>query len=199
MKEVKNSGTNMHDAYFKEVFSDKENVCDLLQSALPELSKNLDFESLKIQNTSYIDKELNSEFTDLVYGTKFGEEQIEIALIFEHKSSEDKYVELQLMSYIQSAWTENIKQKSEVVAVIPIIFHHGTKKLNLSLFEKLKKLPPELRKYQPLFEVETIDTTSLTSEEIVSIFRTAQLKLVMVVMKHIQTSPVKVLEELKRF
>ena len=39
MKEVKNSGTNMHDAYFKEVFSDKENVSDLLQSALPELSK----------------------------------------------------------------------------------------------------------------------------------------------------------------
>ena len=58
MKEVKNSATNMHDAYFKEVFSDKENVSDLLQSALPELSKNLDFESLKLQNTSYIDKEL---------------------------------------------------------------------------------------------------------------------------------------------
>ena len=190
---------NMHDAYFKEVFSNIENTTDLLQSALPELSKNIDFESLELQSTSYIDKDLKSEFSDLVYNCNFENEKIEVTLIFEHKSSPDIYVELQLLSYIQSTWNLNLKQNKKVLPVISIIFHHGSKKLNLTIFDRLKQLPESIRKYQPLFMVETIDTATLTSEDIMSIFKTAKLKFVMVVMKHIQSSPEKVLDELKRF
>ena len=55
-----------------------------------------------------------------------------------------------------------------------------------------------LKKYLPIFECELIDTTSLSNDDIQSIFNTASLKFSMVVFKYIQTSPERVFEELHK-
>ena len=50
---------NPHDAFFKEIFSQKKYVENFIQVALPENIKNkLDFKTLKLDNNSYIDEEL---------------------------------------------------------------------------------------------------------------------------------------------
>jgi len=59
MQEKEITYTNPHDRYFKAVFSDKHNVEGLLQGALPEIYKNIDLQTLQIDNNSYIKKELN--------------------------------------------------------------------------------------------------------------------------------------------
>ena len=64
MNKTKRVSKNHHDAYFKQVFSKAENMSDLLQGALPKLSKELSLDKLKLDNTSYINKELTNEYSD---------------------------------------------------------------------------------------------------------------------------------------
>ena len=146
MKIKQKASKNHHDSYFKQIFSKKNQVIDLLQGTLPDLSKNIKFDSLKIDNNSYINKELDTEYTDLVYNCFYGNEKIKIALIFEHKSKKETFIELQLLHYILSIWLYNIKQKEELMPVIPIIFHHGKDKPVLNAFDKLEELPKEGKK-----------------------------------------------------
>jgi len=104
-KEIKYN--NPHDRFFKSVFSDKHNVQGLLEGALPLIYKNINLKSLKIDNNSYIKKELQTEFSDLVYKCNYGKRKIKIALLFEHKSSEETHVQLQLLHYVLSVWEHN--------------------------------------------------------------------------------------------
>ncbi len=100
MNKNKGLSKNHHDAYFKQVFSKTENITDLPQGTLPKLSEKLALDTLKLDNNSYINKELTSEYSDLVYNCNYGNENIKIALLFEHKSKQEANIEMQLGSYI---------------------------------------------------------------------------------------------------
>ena len=83
----------------------------------------------------------------------------------------ETFIELQLLHYIISVWLYNIKQKEELVPVIPIVFHHGKDKPVLNAFDRFNKLPDELKKYLPTFECELIDTTNLSNDDIKRVVR----------------------------
>ena len=60
--------TNHHDTFFKQVFSDKANTIDFSKHALREaLAANLDYESFRLENVSYVDEHLAEYFSDVVY------------------------------------------------------------------------------------------------------------------------------------
>ena len=62
---------NVHDKFFKELFSKEENVKDFLKGALPAgIVREINFDKIKLKNTEYIDKEYKSDFSDLVVKTK---------------------------------------------------------------------------------------------------------------------------------
>lgn len=79
---------NPHDKFFKEIFSKKEEVQDLIINTLPKyLTNKIDFSSLQLDNTSYVDEELKTSFSDLVYNCIYkGKTTIKISLLLEHKS-----------------------------------------------------------------------------------------------------------------
>ena len=189
---------NHHDAYFRQVFSKKEHFIDLLEGILPKLTKNISTESLEIDNTTYLDKKLDREYSDLVYNCLYGKEKLKIALLFEHKSRPEKYIELQLLRYILSVWLNNIKQDQELLPVIPIVFHQSEQKPILNAFDKLKDLPETLKKYLPVFETELFDTSKLTTDKILGLFHSASIKFSLVVMKYIRQNPEKVFDELRK-
>ena len=55
--------TNHHDTFFKQVFSDKANTIDFSKHALREaLAVNLDYESFRLENVSYVDEHLAEYF-----------------------------------------------------------------------------------------------------------------------------------------
>jgi len=54
-----------HDQFFKEIFSQKAHIADLLQYMLPpDLRDNLDLQSLRLENTLYTDNDLRYHFSD---------------------------------------------------------------------------------------------------------------------------------------
>ena len=59
---------NPHDRFFKELFARQENARDLLQLYLPpDLVALLDLSSLEITRDSFIDPNLQSHFSALLY------------------------------------------------------------------------------------------------------------------------------------
>lgn len=59
---------NPHDNFFKEIFTVLENAIDFLMGILPEdILHELDISSLRLDNNSYVDEELDEFYSDLVY------------------------------------------------------------------------------------------------------------------------------------
>jgi len=58
----------IHDKFFKEVFSRKAEMQDLIVHTFPiELVKNINFETLERAETEYLNTALEKHFSDLVY------------------------------------------------------------------------------------------------------------------------------------
>ncbi len=89
-----------HDKYFKQIFSRKEEMTDLVVNGLPQVAKLIDIASLQLDTTEYVDKTLKKSYSDLVYNCKYKDKNIKIALLFEHKSHPEIHPHLQLLGYM---------------------------------------------------------------------------------------------------
>ena len=179
---------NPHDAIFKENFSKLENAIDLINNVLPkEIKDGIDFKTLVLENDSYTDKKLKKYFSDLVYTCDYKNNQIKIALLFEHKSYFVEYPHFQLLKYKIKIWEQNIKKKEPFKIVIPIIFYHGVKKWNyISFKEYFKEIDENLIKYIPIFEYLLIDLSKYSDDEVKDkMFNTIENKILMNIMKNI--------------
>ena len=97
---------NPHDLFFKETFSNKEVAKAFIADTFPqEITQGLDFRTLKLANTSYIDSNLKEHYADLVYTCKFRKTKLIVSFLLEHKSNKPKYPHLQLMRYLLNGWT----------------------------------------------------------------------------------------------
>jgi predicted transposase/invertase (TIGR01784 family) len=180
--------TNTHDKFFKSLFSDKDSLIEFVSKTIrPAIVKNLDFSTLKIDNTEYIDKRLSSNFSDLVYNCKYKERQnVKITLLFEHKSSVEKFPHFQLLAYMLRIWELQLKQRLELTPVIPIIFYHGIEKWDNKKFEDyFVHLDKELDRFIPRFDYELIDTSTYSNEELKSLFNNTELQVGLLTMKNI--------------
>ncbi len=95
-----NNLVNSHDKFFKVLFSRKEAVSEFIEKFLPtRVATHIDLASLQLDNTEYVDKELRTHFSDLVYNGVYRQSddekseaiEMKIAFLFEHKSSPEKY------------------------------------------------------------------------------------------------------------
>ncbi|MBK8721326.1 MAG: Rpn family recombination-promoting nuclease/putative transposase [Saprospiraceae bacterium] len=151
-----NTLNNPHDKFIKSILSDKSLAIDYLSAFLPkELSDIILYDTLKIEDNSYIDDYLIASFSDLVYSMKIKsfDEPIEIAILFEHKSYVDKNVQFQILYYIASIWIKAINKNETPKLVIPILFYHGKEQWDYkNINEYFGKIPSHIQKYIPNYE-----------------------------------------------
>ena len=89
---------NPHDKFLKETLSRKENAVGFIQNYLPqEIVTMIDLDNIEIEKDSYITKNLQEYFTDLLYKVIIKGEESYIYVLFEHKSYPDKLIWLQLL------------------------------------------------------------------------------------------------------
>jgi len=166
---VNNKVTNTHDKFFKSLFSNKNGIREFVSKIISlDIVEKLDLNTLELDKTEYLDKRLNSSFSDLVYNCKYGEKQnVKISLLFEHKSQPEKFPHFQLLGYMLRIWELQIKQKEELTPVIPIIFYHGKKKWNNKGFEEyFGNIDNKLQSFIPKFDYELIDTSTYSDKEL---------------------------------
>nr|MBS0037515.1 Rpn family recombination-promoting nuclease/putative transposase [Saprospiraceae bacterium] len=102
-----------------------------MEEFLPsDLLNHLVLKSLNVLKESYLDNDLKEYFSDLVIEIPLKDrkkEKVNVALLFEHKSSPDRHVLMQVGFYIFSHWMKLIRQKKKPQLIIPLIYYQGKK------------------------------------------------------------------------
>lgn len=160
---------NPHDRFFRESFGRLDVVRNYLEEYLPsQIVDVLALDTLTRQDGSFIDEEMQAHQTDMLYEVRLTTgERATLYFLFEHKSYPDKLISLQLLRYMVRFWEQQVKDKVELMPIIPLVIYHGEKAWRvprdfLSLFH-----PPEaLQPYLPQFNYLLSDFSHLSNEPI---------------------------------
>ena len=164
--------TNSHDSFFRESFSRKEIAINFLSTYLPELiTQQIDLDTLTISKDSFVDKELRHHFSDLLYTVNYRQKDLHLYLLFEHKSSPDHWIALQLLRYMVRIWEQFRKQQPKVKllpAIIPLVLYHGrsTWQIPKKFSALLTQDDDFLKQYTPDFQYLLYDFSFRSNEQI---------------------------------
>ena len=79
---------NPHDCFFREAFTRKEVARGFFREYLPPtLVRQLNLDSLRITKDSFIEKQLQEHFSDILYTVHYRDRPVYIYLLLEHKES----------------------------------------------------------------------------------------------------------------
>ena len=179
---------NIHDKFFKTIFSFREEAEDFVKHTFPKrLVECLDFSTFKNETETYIDNELGESMSDLMYSCTYnGLVSIKIVLLFEHKSYVEQYPHFQVLRYLLNVWENAAKQKQRPPFVVPILFYHGKQKWKYQKFTSyFEHIDKQLKRFLPNFDFLFININELGDTQIQKIFEMQTLRSALLVMKHI--------------
>lgn len=180
--------SNPHDRFFKEVLSRQEVARDFLLHYVPaNLVGLLDIDSLEIRKDSFVDKDLNEHFSDILYGVNMKQGGTSyVYALFEHKSYPEPLISLHLLRYMIRIWEQALKQgvARPLPPIIPIVVYHGRArwKIGLEFFDLFNDLPEELKSFVPSFQYLLCDLSRYRDEEIKG---TIRLRVAFILLRHI--------------
>lgn len=165
---------NPHDKFFKETFGKVEVAKDFLNNYLPgSIMKIVDMSTLEPQKDSFINKELQEVFSDMLFRVDIDKREGYIYFLFEHKSYISKNISFQLIKYMLEIWESKMNKEriEELPVIIPLVIYHGKNKWNIStnlgqMINGYKELPEDVKKYIPDYEYLLYDISGYTDEEI---------------------------------
>lgn len=113
-----NEPINPHDAFFKQYLSHPQVAADFLRHQLPApVVGLLDLTGLQLAKDSFVDEQLRSHFSDLIYHTTTTTQTpVALALLFEHKSYPDEWVDFQILRYLVNFWQQDLEQIQQEAA-----------------------------------------------------------------------------------
>ena len=125
-----------HDQIFRKAMENPLVAHEFLNAHLPKHIKALiDFPSLTIENTSFIEQNLRDSISDVLFSAKFDNKDGYLYLLIEHQSSADHFMTFRLLRYMLNICdrylTSNPKAKS-LPLIYPLIFFNGTGDYNAS-------------------------------------------------------------------
>lgn len=161
-----------HDNFIKQLLSGKEYAVSFLKDYLPgQLVKIIDFKTLTSQDTSYVSKDLNATFSDLVWSVQTRDKKkLRISLLLEHKSYIDSGTAFQLLEYLASGYRKQMKEDKKVEPIIPILYYHGKKGWKFKTLEDyFREYPQAIQPYLPAFVTEFINLQKVSPEQILAL------------------------------
>ncbi|TDX36007.1 putative transposase/invertase (TIGR01784 family) [Halanaerobium congolense] len=162
---------NPHDSLFKRTLGDKEVAVDFLENYLPNsILKEIDLTDIKVAKDSFIDKELEESFSDILYNVSIDGKEGFVYLLFEHKSYFDKMTPVQMLGYILDIWKLYNKQNKneKLPPIIPILIYHGDRKWKYgsSLSELIEATSEAISDYIPGYNYLLYDFSNYSDAEI---------------------------------
>ena len=126
----------IHDRIFKEVFSYPKYAKGLFQlSSLKKHFHFLDWSTLKLEATTFIDKKGREKRTDLQFSiqNKGSKDTVKLVFLIEHKSYQDPETLLQMLGYQLGIYERIATSKGKplvkgLMPVIPILIYQGKDK-----------------------------------------------------------------------
>jgi predicted transposase/invertase (TIGR01784 family) len=182
---------NPHDKFFRTSFSRLDVVRSFIEEVLPKQYRDkINLDSLRLSNSSFIDEELSEHLADLVYHAEYADEPAKISLLFEHKSYQEDFPELQLLQYMTNAYKEERKQKKKdkkpkkSTVVIPIVIHHGASAWKkVSMRSQFGNPHEDLLQFLPDFDYLLFSLNDFEDEQIAN-FKNTFLSTTAMLLKH---------------
>lgn len=176
-----------HDAIFKQFLSDIAIAQDFLSIHLPpEIRRHCDFTTLQLESASFVDEELRSRISDMLYSCRTSAGRGYIYCVIEHQSSPSRLMAFRLLRYSLAAMQQHLSQGHNTLPlVVPLLFYHGDRSpypYSLNWLESFHDPLLARRIYTTAFPL--LDLTVTPDEEIKTHRRAALLELVL---KHIRT------------
>lgn len=183
--------TNPHDKFFRTSFSRLDVVRSFIEEVLPKQYRDrINLDSLRLSSSSFIDEELSEHLADLVYHAEYAGEPAKISLLFEHKSYQEDFPELQLLQYMNNAYKEERQQKKKdkktkkSTVVIPIVIHHGISAWKkVSMRKQFGNPHEDLLKFLPEFDYLLFSLNDFEDEQIAN-FKNTFLSTTAMLLKH---------------
>jgi Uncharacterized conserved protein len=129
---------NPHDKIIKLVFSDRSEAVEFFQRICHQyLVDKIDWDTLELEGSKYVDEELKESESDLLYSVNFkgSSDKCFLYLLFEHQSKPDKWLRFRIMKYKTRIWDESFKKYKDQEVLIPIlsmVFYIGAADWNYS-------------------------------------------------------------------
>lgn len=170
-----NTVVSPHDKFFKLSMQEIRIAKDFFKNHLPEaIQKQVDFNSLHLESESFIDKEHQAHFSDVLYSVAINKKPGFLFILAEHQSTPEKLMPFRVLQYMCLIWDKHLKKQKQQKAkeehlpiIYPLIFYHGKQRPYpyscdvLDCFED-KALAKKIL-YGP---VQLIDVTEISDEEL---------------------------------
>ena len=158
---------NPHDHFFREMMALPNAAADIARQTLPpEVLAQLDLSHPQKVEASWVDEDLRANFADALYQVPLLHAESEPAyllILFEHKSSPDRWVAFQVLRYMVQAWQHHRKDEiGPLPIIIPLVLYHGQEKWSVprnfaGLFEHAS---PGMMPFIPKFDYALLDISA---------------------------------------
>lgn len=121
--------TSPHDGLFYATFSKPEHAAAEFRCIFePRLSAAIDWDTLKPLPIRFVDSKLSSKYADVLFSVRIFGREVLIYVLFEHKSTSDKWTLLQLHEYKGRIWRTFLEQNkgaTHLPMILPVVLHHS--------------------------------------------------------------------------
>lgn len=142
----------------KSLLGDIDVAREYFEAFLPDsIKKVVDLSRLEHSSHSFISEELKETQADIVFRCplleEYGEQELYLCLLVEHRSTKYNYVSIQLGGYIFDAYRKQLKNRElPLIPVIPFLYYHGSEAWKPPVMHDLFELvPPSIKDFIPLF------------------------------------------------
>ncbi|MFE8117196.1 Rpn family recombination-promoting nuclease/putative transposase [Brenneria goodwinii] len=175
-----------HDALFKQYLSNIDVARDFLAIHLPKyISEICDFDTLRLEATSFTDETLRTRMSDMLYSLQTQQGAAYIYCLIEHQSTPDRLMGFRLLRYCMNAMQLHLSQGNKSLPlVVPLLFYHGSQTpypYSLRWFDHFDHPPLAEKVYGQPFPL--VDLSVIPDDEIKTHRKIALLELVQ---KHIR-------------
>jgi predicted transposase/invertase (TIGR01784 family) len=179
-----------HDKLFKAAFQIRQTVIEFLLNFFPkDLVSLINLDELVLDTTNYISSNMKEQLSDVVYRTKLADSEAALVLLFEHKTSIDRSLFLQLLEYMLAIWQKDLAEKKPFTIIIPIVIYHGdTGYTRKPMYHFFPNLPELLRPFVPQFEFILSSIKKIGDVEILDLSDENLLKTLFLAFKHIKNT-----------
>ena len=119
-----------YDSFYRKIFSQRNNLEDLLRNALPkQYADKIDMSSIKLLKESFVDDKLRNTYSDMLIDVKIANKDAKFYILIEHKANYNKFTLLQMLKYLVRIWDEELRNDaSSLTPIIPMLVYQGKSK-----------------------------------------------------------------------
>jgi len=140
-----------HDGLVKRVFTDPEAAAVELRQVLPAaLCDQLDWSSLEVSASSFIDPQLRPRHSDILYSVALRRtgQRISVYVVLEHQSTPDPMMAARFLVYVGRLYERFLRDddgSGTVPMVVPVLLYQGPRGWTLPRrLSEILDIPPEL-------------------------------------------------------